>query len=226
MTNSRVILGLGGTNVLALPSFARRAYLEFARLLGIRWFDTALYYGESMELLSKARAGKATVVTKIGLSGDHGPQLTPEARWSKGFPPSKVTALVKSSAEKLANFPLVYVLLHLPIQNLVEPQIAALLDLRQDSSLTGIGFSCDEPSHLLEDISWCDLVVCHHSLLENFSQFAGVVAVHGVFRAGLTRNDLRQITARLSKATKVVFLAGTSNPFRLIKSAMMVRRLS
>lgn len=78
---STVSHGLGGTNILAVPSFLRVLFLTGCRVVGIKQFDTAKYYGASEATLASLNLRKIKVTSKWGVSLETDPKNPAAARW-------------------------------------------------------------------------------------------------------------------------------------------------
>jgi aryl-alcohol dehydrogenase-like predicted oxidoreductase len=218
----RITSGLGGTGVLAMPWWMRVSYVKTARLLRIQYFDTAQYYGPSEEIMGKSRLERFTIITKWGM----GPAPSDVARWTNIYSPEACSGAIQTSKKRLGRVESVGFLLHLPVDGLVQEHIKVLKAAKEQESLRFIGYSADTRRHVLSDNSWCDWIVIHHSLAAEFSEFTGVIAIHGVFKDRLTPSQLEDVAAHLPRASQIVFLIGTSKPWRLITSWYLIRKLS
>lgn len=218
----KVSSGLGGTGVLALPWWGRIWYVRLAAVLGIRYFDTAQYYGPSEQILGRAGLSFATIVTKWGM----GAASSDFERWSQVFPATSCIKAIRRSKQALGATKNFGFLLHLPVEKLVQKHIEALKIAKEKEGLGYIGYSADARHHILSDNSWCDWVVIHHSLSREFKTFPGIVAVHGAFGGQLSDRQLDGVIENLSAASEIVFLIGTSNLWRLIRCLQTVKRLA
>lgn len=218
----KISCGLGGTGLLAMPWWLRTWYVRFAKFLGIRYFDTAQYYGGSEKILGRSGLENLTVVTKWGMG--HAP--SDSERWGRLFPAESCVDAVTRSKEVIGVTKHFGFLLHLPCEDHVQTHIESLRRAKKTEEIRYIGYSADTQNHILHDNSWCDWIVIHHSLASELKGFSGVVAVHGVFKSELSAHDFSDIMESLSAATELIFLIGTSKPWRLVSSLRTVRRLA
>jgi hypothetical protein len=220
---STVSHGLGGTNILAVPSFLRVLFLTGCRVVGIKQFDTAKYYGASEATLASLNLRKIKVTSKWGVSLETDPKNPAAARWMGEFSADRLRSEVQSSTDMFhASVDLGFAL-HRPKDNFVDKHIEVLMRCKADGLVNRIGYSCDNADEVLQDSSWCDFVIMHHSLVDFFSKFQGQILVHGAFRAGLNHLELADVVLALPQSNEVTFLLGTRRPWRLLLGIRNVR---
>jgi len=219
--------GIGGGCYIGSPVFLAKGFIRLTKLLSPYCFDTAFGYGDGRgeSVLGATVGPRDTVITKWGTRTDWKPSFEGESRWaSSQFSHTEIRAGFLSAQQRLGNHKKLFFLLHCPEPGMVDDHVREIINLRQDGLVAGVGFSVNDVSELLKDKSWADLIEAPVSALDKLTEFTGTLALHGVFKLGLSDRQLFEILSPLA-ANRVVIFSGSWRPWRLLGNWIQVRRM-
>jgi hypothetical protein len=216
---------LGSGLVRRFFSIDRKAFLFFARSLGLRFFDTAQQYGTE-NILGETIPDRCKIITKIGLNPLVTKDLDSKLRWEIHYPASNLQTELKASLERLRRDKCYGVLLHCISDDFnFNDHISELERLKASGLVDKIGFSVDASEKLPLNTDWADIIQIHVSFLGQIQTNQNqIIMVNGIFRGSAEKTFLE--FCRLNPKMRLMMILGTHRFTRIVWQVLKYRILS
>ena len=216
---------LGSGFVRRFFAIEKKAFILTARLLGLKFFDTAQQYGTE-NILGANTSHRNQVITKIGLSSSVTKSLDSKSRWEVHYPASVLQVELKASLEKLRREKCYGVLLHCISDDFnFKNHISELQRLKALGFVDKIGFSVDASEKLPMNTEWADIIQIHVSFLNQAQTNPHqILMVNGIFRGSAEKTFLE--FCRLNPKMRLMMILGTHRFSRIVWQVLKYRLLS
>ncbi len=207
-------------------TWEKKAFILFARSLGITFFDTAQQYGPAEDILGATTSTRCRIITKIGLSSYVKTSLDSRSRWEVHYPASVLQIELKASLERLRREKCYGVLLHCISDdfNFIN-HISELQKLKALGMVDKIGFSVDASEKLPLNSDWADIIQIHVSMLSQVQIHPHqILMVNGIFRGSAEKPFLE--FCKLNPKMRFMMVLGTHRFPRIFWQVLKYRMLS
>jgi aryl-alcohol dehydrogenase-like predicted oxidoreductase len=217
---------LGSGFLARFFTIEKKFFLLIARLLGLRFFDTAQQYGPAEEILGATTSARCRIITKIGLSASVTTSLDSRTRWEDHYPASALRIELMASLERLRRNKCYGLLLHCISDDFdFTNHISELQKLKALGLVDNIGFSVDAHQKLPSNTDWADIIQIHVSLLSQVSTNSHqILMINGIFRGSAEKTFLE--FCRLNPKKRLMMILGTHRFSRIVWQVLKYRLMS
>lgn len=217
--------GLGDGLRRARNPLARQLLIILAHQFNVMWLDTAQQYGSGRgERIAGNYSQSFRIITKIGLWKTESAEEV--GRWRTNYAAEMLPRLIDLSHSRLGSETIDCLLLHCSSRSVdFSGHLKVLQEAKSKGTLRLVGFSAD---HLLQVPCVAEEFDCMevpYSLARQLTPLPKMtVILNGLARERVRQSELLELF-RLNPHTDFVLLAGSSNPFRVLRGLVSFRKL-